>query len=204
MAEELKSLIEKIQEEGVRSAEESGRAIESEARRKADEMLRKAREQAGDMVDRAKGEIARMEASSDASVKQAGRDMLLALREEMMALLDKIVLAETRKALTAEELGAIITALIKQQGGRGDIIVSLSKADAERLEKSFMASLREEAKKGVTLKPSEEVNAGFIISFDAGKSHFDFTDKGLVEYLGLYLRPKLAALLKDAAGGKTA
>jgi len=203
MAEELKGLIEKIQEEGVRSAEERGRGIESEARRKADEILKKARGQADDMVSRAKDEIARMEASGEASIRQAGRDMLLALREEIMALLNKIILAESRKALTPEELGAVITALVKQQGQRGDIIVSLNKADAEKLEKALMASLKEEMKKGITLRPSEEIRAGFIISFDGGKSHFDFTDKGLVEYLSLYLRPRLAELLKDAAGGKT-
>ena len=45
--------------------------------------------------------------------------------------------------------------------------------------------------KKIILKPAEEISGGFTISFDNGKSCYDFTDKALAEYIGTYLKPKL-------------
>ena len=196
MAEELKNLIEKIQEEGVQAAEARAKSIEAEARSRADEIVARAEAQARDIVGRAKEEVAKMEASSEATLKQAGRDLILSLKKEIAAILDKIITAEVHKALTPEEIGTLLTALVKQQGSSADVVISLNKEDAEKLEKGSLATLKGELKRGITLKPSEDIRAGFIISFDAGKSHFDFTDKALAEYLGLHLRPKIAQLLK--------
>lgn len=196
MAEELKNLIEKIQEEGVKAAEERAQAIEAEARAPADEMVAKAKIQARDIIARAKEEVAKMESSAEVTLKQSGRDLMLSLKKEVSATLDRIMVADVRKALTTEEIVKILTALVKQQSSSTDVVISLSSEDAEKLEKGFLTPLKEELKRGITLKPSEDIRAGFIISFDAGKSHFDFTDKALAEYLGLYLRPKLAELLK--------
>ena len=77
-----------------------------------------------------------------------------------------------------------------------DIVVSLKKEDLESLEKGSMGELREAVKKGITLRPSDDISAGFIISYDAGKSQFDFTDKSLAEYIITYLKPKLKDVLK--------
>ncbi|PIW68507.1 MAG: V-type ATP synthase subunit E, partial [Candidatus Omnitrophica bacterium CG12_big_fil_rev_8_21_14_0_65_42_8] len=53
-----------------------------------------------------------------------------------------------------------------------------------------------EAKKGIVVRASDEISVGFTISFDAGKSQYDFTDKALAEYIGVYLKPKLSEILK--------
>jgi vacuolar-type H+-ATPase subunit E/Vma4 len=48
------------------------------------------------------------------------------------------------------------------------------------------------------LRPAEEISGGFTISFDDGKSCYDFTDKALAEYIGIYLKPKLNQILMEA------
>ena len=48
------------------------------------------------------------------------------------------------------------------------------------------------------LKPAEDILGGFTISFDSGKSQFDFTDQALAEYIGQYLKPKLEEILQAA------
>ena len=73
----------------------------------------------------------------------------------------------------------------------------MKKEDQEKIEKGLLAELKEEVKKGITLKPSEDIAGGFIISYDAGKSHFDFTDKALAEYFSLYLKPKIGQMLNS-------
>jgi vacuolar-type H+-ATPase subunit E/Vma4 len=128
---------------------------------------------------------------------QAGRDLLLALREEINAILERIVLQEVKDTLTAEVMYKVISEVIKGHA-QDQIVVSLNKEDAKELERGFLHKLREETKKGVVLKPSEEISGGFIISFDAGKSHFDFSDKALAEYISSYLKPRLSELLNSS------
>ncbi|MCQ9208058.1 MAG: hypothetical protein NG712_01590 [Omnitrophica bacterium] len=207
MTEDIKCLIEKIQQEGVQAAEDKARDIESVAGQQAQVIIEKARKEAAGFIAKAKDEIARMQDSGRASLEQTARDLLLDLREEIKAVLDRIILSDVRRALPPQELSKIIAGLIESSGGKGPvgIIVELNKQDLEKIEKSFLSKLKDEIKKGITLKTSEDIHAGFLISYDSGSSHYDFTDRGLAEYIGLYLKPKLSQILKQAvSGGKDA
>ena len=199
MAEELKSLIEKIQEEGVKVAKEKASNIENEARRQAQAILEKARQEAQKLIADAQEKVAKEEEAGRLALKQAGRDSIISLRKEITATLDRVIAAAIKDALEPEELVKIISRLIQEQGQRHreGIIISLNKEDAQRLEKDFLDALKEELKKGITLKISEDIQAGFLISFDAGRSLFDFTDKALADYLGSYVKPKLGEMLNS-------
>jgi len=48
------------------------------------------------------------------------------------------------------------------------------------------------------LTSGEEISGGFTISFDSGKSCYDFTDKALADYIGTYLKPKLNQILQES------
>ncbi|MBI4974855.1 MAG: hypothetical protein HZC19_03525 [Candidatus Omnitrophica bacterium] len=199
MAEEIRDLIEKINEEGVKAAEEKAKAIEEEARRRAEAITKRAQAQAEREIAEARERIARMEESSRAILSQAGRDLILSLRKEITAILDRVIRSHVHKALNPDELADIIKSLIKDNAGKikGDIVISLKKEDLEKLEKSLLGSLKDELKKGITLKSSEEIQAGFTISYDQGRSYYDFTDKALAEYIAFHLRPKLSEILKE-------
>lgn len=198
MAEELKSLIEKIQVEGIQAAEEKARAIDDEARLKAKAILAEAKSSADKLIAEAKERIAKMEEASNLAVKQAGRDTLISLKKEINTLLDKVIKSGIREAITPHELGKIISNLIKESGHKhkDGIEVTLNKEDLEKIDRGFLGELKEEIKKGITLKASEEISAGFLISFDSGKSHFDFSDAALADYLSAHIKPKLAEILK--------
>ncbi|MFH0935549.1 MAG: hypothetical protein V1828_01610 [Candidatus Omnitrophota bacterium] len=198
MSEDIKGLIEKIREEGVIAAENKARQIEEEARRSAHNIIEKARVEAQKIIADANQQAAAKEVSTKALLQQAGRDLMLSLRKEIDSMLHKLIVSEVTEALSPQELIRIITLLIKDYSSKGsvDIIITLKKSDSEKLSKGFLEKLKEEAKKGIVLKPSEEISGGFIISFDAGKSHYDFTDKALAEYISLYLKPQLAKILE--------
>lgn len=207
MAEDIKNLIEKIQQEGIKAAQEQAGDIEDQARRRAEALIEKAEKEAQKTIAEAKDRVAKMEKSGKASLEQAGRDLLLALREEINAMLDKFVVAQVRQALSPSELIKIITTLIKNSSGKEktDIVVTLSKQGLKKLEQGFLGKFRDLTKQGVVLKSSKDIHEGFIISYDSGRSHYDFTDKALAEYIGLHLKPKLGEILnKAASGGKKA
>jgi V/A-type H+-transporting ATPase subunit E len=203
MAEEIKSLIEKIQQDGIKVAEEKAKGIEDQAKKEADLILQNARVEAERLLSEAKDNLAKMEQSQKALLAQAGRDLLLTLKKEINAMLERLILQEIQGSITPEAMADILGQIIKEQSklGKEDIIVTLKKEDLNKLEKNFLARLKEEAKKGIVLKPSEEVRAGFLISFDNAKSYYDFSDQALSEYIGTYLKPKLAELLKNALKG---
>jgi V/A-type H+-transporting ATPase subunit E len=199
MAEDIKGLIEKIQQEGIQAAQAKAKEIEEAAKKEAEAMIKKAQADANKLLAEAKEKIATEEKSSRALLSQAGRDLILSLRKEINSLLDKIIQAQVREALSPEEIFKILLSLIKEHRGQEAeaIIISLKKEDLEKLEKGFLGELKEHSKKGITLKPSEDILAGFTISFDAGRSQFDFTDQALADYISLYLKPKLGAILQE-------
>lgn len=203
MAEEIRDLIEKINQEGIKAAEKKAAEIEVAAKQKAEEVLAKARLEAEKIMAAAKDRISHEEEKGKALLNQAVRDLLLTLKKEINAMLESIVITETRHALNAESLSKLLSELIKSYASKqtADIVVSLKREDSEAFEKSFLHKLKEETHKGITLKPSEEITGGFTISFDSGKSCYDFTDRALAEYIGTFLKPKLNQILQDAVSG---
>lgn len=200
MPEEIRDLIEKINQEGIKAAEEKAQNIESLAKQKADDILSQARLEAEKIITAAEDRVRREDTAEKALLAQAGRDLLLSLRKEINAMLDRIVVSDIQQALTPERLSGLLSEIVRnyEGGENSDITVFLKKEDREILEKTFFQKLREETNNKIVLKPTEEISGGFTISFDRGKSCYDFSDRALAEYIGVYLKPKLNQLLLDA------
>ena len=200
MSEKLKELLNKINEEGVQKAEENAKAIELEAKKDADKILKDAKGEAKRIVEDAKNKTAKTGKTTELALKQASRDLILSLKDEIRKVFHKIVSGETAKAMSSENMADIlkdlIEAYLKENGKASDIKVLLKKEDLEKLKKSFIAKLKDSLKDGVEFRPSPNINSGFSISFDKGKSFFDFTDEGLKEALCAYLNPEVTRLLK--------
>lgn len=206
MAEDLKALIEKIQREGVRVAEDKAKDIEARAEKEAEAIIARARQEADKIIAEAREEADKTTRNGESSLGQAGRDLLLSLREEINVMLHRIVISDIRKAMDPGTLREIISTLIRETNAakEGEIVLELSEKDAERIEKTFLRSLQEEIKKSITLRPSGEISGGFIISYDGGKSHYDFTDEAIAGYLVARLKPALGKMLNKIASEKDA
>lgn len=199
MAQEIKDLIAKIQQEGVKAAQEKAAQIKSEADLQAKKIINEAKSEAQRIIENANTEAKNLDDSTRASLKQAGRDLLISLRREINSMLSKLIKAELGRALTAEELAGIIGSLIKNAplSLGSEIIVALDEKDKEKLEKGFLKHLAQETKKQIILKSTAGIDGGFMISFDAGKSIFDFSDTALAEYMAGSLKPELDKILKS-------
>ncbi|MDD4954135.1 MAG: hypothetical protein PHG40_04435 [Candidatus Omnitrophica bacterium] len=197
MAEKLQELIAKIQQEGIKAAQDKADKILEDARKESIGIIAEAKDQARQLVTRSGQEIDKARESANASLEQAGRDLLISLREEIDTILNRLIKRAVAEALSPQELAGIITNLVKGFREKDDtsIEVLLSKGDLDKLDKGFLAQLKKETQKGITLKASEEVTGGLIISYDVQKSHYDFTDQALAEFIGRYLKPKLHDIL---------
>ncbi|MBI4706791.1 MAG: hypothetical protein HY761_02555 [Candidatus Omnitrophica bacterium] len=197
MSEDLESLIEKINQEGVKAAEAKARLIEQEANKRAEEIIHQAQNLSRDKLSEAKEQIAKMEEKTKTLLVQAGRDLLLVLRKEINSLLLKIVSQDLRQALSPQELIKILASIIEQTivNKEGLVTISLNKDQFKDIEAGLFAVLKEEVKKQVILRSQDDLHSGFVISFDSGKSQFDFSDKALASYIGEFLKPKLKDIL---------
>jgi V/A-type H+-transporting ATPase subunit E len=199
MTDQLKDLIQKIHDEGVKAAQEEARQIEAEAQQKAASTIEKAKAESARLIAGAKEKDARLQESTKQLLAQASRDMLLALKKEISAMLNRIIAHHVSQALEPPQLGKIITSLIKdyEKKDKADIVINLKKDDLDKLQKGFLGELKQQIKKGVTLKASDDISGGFTISYDAGKSHYDFTDKALSQFIASCIKPRLADILKE-------
>jgi len=199
MAQEIKDLIAKIQQEGIQVAQEQAAQIKAQADRVALKIISEAKIEAQRIVEQANSQAKKLDDSTQAALKQASRDMLISLRQEIISMLERLIKLDLRQALTVEELSKIITALIKNSplSLGSQIVVSLNQQDKEKLEQGFLKQLIAETKKSIVLKSADGIGSGFIISFDAGKSIFDFSGEALSEYISGCLRPELNKILNQ-------
>ena len=201
MAKQVQELIDKIKQEGFEAAQEKAQTIEVAAQEKAKAIIDDATAKAKDILEKAKAEAQKTEETSKAAISQASRDILLDLRKEIQKVLNALIRQEVKEALSAEALGTMIQTIVqdfcKKSDKDTDIKVVLSKKDLEQLKKGILSKLQEKLKDKIVFESSEEVVGGFTISFDSGKSSFDFTDQSLAEYLSAYLNPEVGQILKN-------
>ncbi len=199
MTEDIKSLIEKINQEGLEAAQDKAGKIEEQANSQAETILADARKQADRLIVEAAAKIKMMEEKQKQLLSQAGRDFLILLRKDIIGYIERIILQDVRKALAPEQMHNIMVEIIKDYGAqqKGEVMISLKPQDAEALKQHYLAKLKEETQKGILIQPSGDITGGFTISFDAGRSQFEFTDQALANYIGAYLKPQLNEILKQ-------
>lgn len=197
---QLNELIAKIKSEGVKNAEKEAASIIKQAEKKADEILAAAEKKASAHLAEAKAESSRFEQTARESLKQASRDVLLTLKERIIGLFEAVILQETREALSEKTLEEAIVSMIKawKPSELAGLELLLSPEDLAGVEKKLRAALAAEFKKGVGIKPSARVQAGFQIGEKDGAAYYNFTDQGIAEILSDYLNPKIAECVNEA------
>ena len=200
MSQHVQELIDKIKTEGVQAADQRAKEIEDNAQTDAQRIIADAQVQAKRIIADAQAQAQRTHESTEMALKQLARDILLALKKEIEGVLQKVISMKVKDSLSPERLseiiGEVIRGSVKANLADNDIEVILSAGDIEKLKDGFIAKLQKEIKQPITFKSSDGISSGFTISFDEGKSCFDFSDESLIEYLSSYLNTQVASLLK--------
>ncbi len=198
MSQQVQELINKIKKEGTEAAESEASTIKERAQADADKIISEANARAEQIVNDANAQAEKAKESGQMALKQASRDVLLSLRKEIDALLQKIIAEEVKESLSAENLANIIGNVAEASQKSDNVVATLSAKDRKALEDGFIAKLQKKIKGSITFESSGDVAGGFTISFDGGKSCFEYTDKALAEYLSSHLNEQLTQILKEA------
>lgn len=192
MSEDLQSLLEKINRDGIEKARAEAEAIISKAKAEATAIVENAKKEAASSLAAARDEAKTFAERAGETISQAGRDTLISVENAVTAMLEKLLLASADKALldgaTASE---VLRSAIAGFATGGEI----SSAPA------VAAALAAEAAKsgGFTVSPDENLRSGFTVKTDGGRVEHSFTGETLAAELSRRLRPELAKLV---GGGK--
>jgi V/A-type H+-transporting ATPase subunit E len=195
---QLQELIDKIKKDGIESASVEASRLKTQAEAEAKRIVETANREAEGIIAKAKTDSERFEKAGVAALGQASRNLVLAFKDEIQAVLDKIVVRETTGAYSDDALKAALPDLIKGWAGKDvdSLDLVLNEAQLARLESFFREKLAAELKTGLELKPDRGLGAGFRIANKDGSAYYDFSAESVAELLSAYLNPKLAEILK--------
>jgi V/A-type H+-transporting ATPase subunit E len=199
---QLKELIDKIKSEGVGEADAQAKQIIDDAEHRSAEIIDRAKKEAEDIVSKAKAEAAQFENAGKEAVRQAGRDLILNIKNILTKLFDSIIKNETSKAMSEEVLRDVIPKILSgwDSGADRGIDILLSPDDVKKLEQALLGKLSSEIKGGAEIRPHSGIKAGFRISEKGGDSYYDFTDEGIAENLIQHLNPVLSKIISESTG----
>jgi V/A-type H+-transporting ATPase subunit E len=194
---QLKELLEKIKNEGVASAQEQASALLAQAEKNAAGILAQASAKADSLIADAKQKASVLEASSRESLKQAARDLLLSVDQDLSKKFNALLSKATAMALDADTVKKAVEKIISSwaPGSVADLSVTVDPAILEKIRDGLTQSLADEIKKGLQIQAGAG-GSGFKVMQKDGSAYFEFSAGSLTEVLSTFLNPKLADILK--------
>jgi len=200
---QVQELIDKIKKDGIDTASKQASEMKKDAQTEAARIIETAKKEAEAIISNSKKEAERAEKASLAALQQASRNLILAFKDEIHALLNKIVNENVSVNYNNDLLKSILPELIKNWSAKGSDNLSLILPENElnQLQGFFTNQLKSELGKGVELKSNRKLAYGFQISNKEGSIYYDFSSEAVAGLLSTYLNPKLADILKDSSKG---
>lgn len=195
--ENLDGLLQRIRQEGSERANQEAEQILAVARQRAADLVKEAETEAKRIVHEGEARVVQVTEAGRKAQEQAARDLVLAVRSELIAMLERLIERAGREALTGEALQELILkASINWLAGAAgkDIEIQLNEQDRARLADAFLVRLKEQLQAGVELKAHSGIQAGFRVGSRGGAMFYDFTAPALAEALASLLRPRFAKL----------
>jgi len=200
---QVQELIDKIIKDGIESASEEAARVKREAEAEAKQIIEAAKKEADGIITRGKEDAERFEKAGAAALEQASRNVVLTFKEEIQALLDKLVADRLSESYDTDTLKAVLPELLKAWAAKGEDKLSLLLPEAQlaKIKDFFKEKLTEKVSKGIELKSSRNLTTGFRISNKDGSVYYDFSAESVAELLSAYLNPKLAEILTTSVKG---
>lgn len=198
MEVKLDQLIEKIKKEGVIEAKRQAEEIIKEARKKEGEIVSRAEKKAREIISKAEEEAGQFKINSENALRQAGRDLLLNLKERIYGLFDNLLKQKTREVFDPEYLKTVILEVIRKWDPDQEVSweVLLSQEDKDKLSQQLIDEIKNQARnKGLEIKTHPLVQKGFRLGIKGEEVYYDFSEESVAEALKTGIASNLAGLL---------
>ena len=198
MSEELQGLLNKIQAEGLEKAETERARLVAEAKAQAEAIIAEAKEQADKIRKDAEADAESSRKKADAAVRQAARDVIIFLKDDLQNKLRTVVREATARAMTPEAMAGLIARIAEHfaQNATSAPEVILPKNEREEAAQKLIGCLPDVLKQNASIKLGRGFSAGFKIGFNNSEVFLDFSDEALAEVICEFVGPQLAAVIK--------
>jgi V/A-type H+-transporting ATPase subunit E len=107
---------------------------------------------------------------------------VLAFKTEIQKEFERILKNDIQKELSGAALGKLIRAALADED------IASYKVEVSEVNDALKAELAEELKKGLEIKPTKGVKAGFRLAAKDGSGYFDCSDEAIAEIIMPYFR----------------
>lgn len=197
MSEEIQSLLDKIEREGIAKAESEKEKILSAARSKADEIIESAKREAEEIKKAAEKEAELSSRRADEAIRQSSRDVIISLQHELLQRLARIVKRNVSDAMTPEFMMEIILQIASKGNEASDLKIILPKAKLDELQEKLSNSLAADLHAKPAIFADAGMDSGFKLGFKGEDLMLDFSDEAFIELICNYAGPRIAAILKE-------
>lgn len=199
MSEELQGLLNKIQAEGLEKAETERARLVAEAKAQADAIIADAKAQADKIRKDAEADAEASRKKADAAVRQAARDVIISLKDDLQEKLRAVVREAAAQAMTPEAMAGLIAKVAEQfaRNAASGAEVILSVREREDAAQKLIGCLPDVLKKNASVQLGRGFAAGFKIGFNDSEVFLDFSDEALADVICEFVGPKLAAVIKS-------
>jgi V/A-type H+-transporting ATPase subunit E len=207
MDEQLQSLLDRIQKDGVEKAEAQAAEIVAAARVEAARIVDEAKRTAAEQSARAEQDAKRFLERSTTTLEQTGRDFLLQLRAAIERVLEESAKEAVGEGLNPETMAAMLEHLANAYAARDfnehriEVLVSLE--DRQRFVELVFARYRKLLGEGLTIQVDDRLQGGFKVSLVDYRLYHDFTVEAIAEALSALLKPPMDDIVRRAAGPAT-
>ncbi len=193
----LEDLIGKIKKDGIEEAEKNRQEIIEKANKQAKSIVESAKKEAEALIKKADDEADKLKDNTENVLKQAARDLVLSLRQQINSLFDGAFKKKIDKELDAKLVAGLIVSIVEKWSlsQKQELEVLVSKADQKRISEVALSALKKEAKEKIEIKTAKSVSKGFMIGLKGEDVFYDFTDESILESLKVFLNPTARDLL---------
>ena len=198
MSEELQSLLEKINADGVRKAEAERDRIIAEAEKEAAAIISAAKAESEKLNAQAQENAEMFRQRAISAARQSARDIMLQLRSELNSRLTAAIGTATQKALTPEFMAELIKDFTAAFAASPDteLTVHCAVKDRSALDTALKNTLADSFKKNPELFAAAHISSGMQIEFKDDNACFDFSVEAIAELLTSYAGAQMAEIFK--------
>jgi V/A-type H+-transporting ATPase subunit E len=202
-------LISRLREDGVKAGQDESARIVREAETKAARIVADARKEAEEMRAKTREDVKALEMATQGALRLAGRDAMLALRNEVRSGFEQYV---RRLVIQSTQQSDFIRSLILILAGEAaekhiqdkEACIYFSKAilegeptpESRQRSAQFTKALASELlRQGITLIPSDQIQGGAKVTLVGERVEIDLSDKAISELIIRHLTPRFREIM---------
>jgi V/A-type H+/Na+-transporting ATPase subunit E len=202
MNDQLKAIIDKIKQDGIKNASEKADEIISNANDKAKQIIADAEKRKQEIISNAEKEAMTFQTNGRYALEQAGRDVLLHIRKKLTVLFEHVIKDKIKQQYKPEIVTSAISTVMKNWSASEYKQLNILIPDQElaSLKTGLEKALADALTSGTKLTADANLPDGFRITEKNGSYYYDFSSDSIAGLLSEYLTKELSELLEKAAG----